>query len=459
MRLPPSSITRPAGVLTVPFGVVEVCQAGDELAPSPSRTRRCRRCWGRRRRRRPSSPISSASSTIATHRRAGALGDVDGVAEVVAVAVREQDRVGGDARRPTPRPSGCRSGTGRSGRSCRRRTGAKQTWPRKRMSISHVLRCRRSIVSELAGQLEADRDADQHRRGASPRRAASAPPQALLDVGLAARPRAPAASCAASNQPPSSSAWSRMRCSAGARACDELLGLREPLRVGERRDGGVDLGVGVVRGRATRGASYERDGRAAHLALPRRGLRLQAPAAALRPIVAGLPAPDRPARARRLRDRPTTPASSAHATSWRSCRPSTSSRRSSTTRTTSAGSRRRNALSRRLRDGRHAGQRAEPRRLPARDARRRRAARDPARRRATRSRPRARAIVGGHSIDDPEPKYGLAVTGVVHPDEVLTNAGGRAGDALVLTKPLGAGAVSTAVKRGLAADRSPRRSR
>jgi selenide,water dikinase len=59
------------------------------------------------------------------------------------------------------------------------------------------------------------------------------------------------------------------------------------------------------------------------------------------------------------------------------------------------------------------------------------------------------AILGGHSIEDAEPKYGLAVTGVVHPDEVLTNAGGRSGDVLVLTKPLGAGAVSTAVKRGL----------
>ena len=59
------------------------------------------------------------------------------------------------------------------------------------------------------------------------------------------------------------------------------------------------------------------------------------------------------------------------------------------------------------------------------------------------------AILGGHSIDDAEPKYGMAVTGVVHPDELLTNAGGRAGDALVLTKPLGAGAVSTAVKRGI----------
>ncbi len=59
------------------------------------------------------------------------------------------------------------------------------------------------------------------------------------------------------------------------------------------------------------------------------------------------------------------------------------------------------------------------------------------------------AIIGGHSIEDAEPKFGLAVTGVVHPDEILTNAGGRPGDALVLTKPLGSGAVSTAVKRGV----------
>ncbi len=60
------------------------------------------------------------------------------------------------------------------------------------------------------------------------------------------------------------------------------------------------------------------------------------------------------------------------------------------------------------------------------------------------------AIVGGHSIDDPEPKYGLAVTGTVHPQQIVSNAGGRAADALVLTKPLGAGAIATAAKRGAA---------
>ena len=60
------------------------------------------------------------------------------------------------------------------------------------------------------------------------------------------------------------------------------------------------------------------------------------------------------------------------------------------------------------------------------------------------------SVVGGHSIDDAEPKYGLAVTGVVHPDAVLTNARGVAGDELFLTKALGAGAVATAAKRGFA---------
>jgi selenide, water dikinase len=62
------------------------------------------------------------------------------------------------------------------------------------------------------------------------------------------------------------------------------------------------------------------------------------------------------------------------------------------------------------------------------------------------------AVVGGHSIDDPEPKYGLAVTGTVDPHRILTNAGARAGDALVLTKPLGVGALTTAAKRGAAGD-------
>ena len=55
---------------------------------------------------------------------------------------------------------------------------------------------------------------------------------------------------------------------------------------------------------------------------------------------------------------------------------------------------------------------------------------------------------GGHSVEDPEPKFGLAVTGVVHPDRVLTNSGARPGDALVLTKPLGSGVIFNANRAG-----------
>ncbi len=60
------------------------------------------------------------------------------------------------------------------------------------------------------------------------------------------------------------------------------------------------------------------------------------------------------------------------------------------------------------------------------------------------------AIAGGHTIQDKEPKYGLVVTGMVHPDRILTKGGARPGDVLVLTKPLGTGTITTAVKRDIA---------
>ena len=60
------------------------------------------------------------------------------------------------------------------------------------------------------------------------------------------------------------------------------------------------------------------------------------------------------------------------------------------------------------------------------------------------------AIVGGHSVDDPEPKYGLAVTGTVEPDRVVRNTGAPPGSELVMTKPLGTGIVSTAIKESAA---------
>lgn len=58
------------------------------------------------------------------------------------------------------------------------------------------------------------------------------------------------------------------------------------------------------------------------------------------------------------------------------------------------------------------------------------------------------AVIGGHTIKDAEPKYGMAVTGTIDPKRVVTNAGARPGDALVLTKPLGTGVLTTALKRG-----------
>ncbi|OGP97249.1 MAG: selenide, water dikinase SelD, partial [Deltaproteobacteria bacterium RBG_16_55_12] len=63
-------------------------------------------------------------------------------------------------------------------------------------------------------------------------------------------------------------------------------------------------------------------------------------------------------------------------------------------------------------------------------------------------------VVGGHSIIDEEIKYGMAITGVIHPDKVIRNVGVQEGDALILTKPLGTGIISTALKKGKASKES-----
>jgi selenide,water dikinase len=62
------------------------------------------------------------------------------------------------------------------------------------------------------------------------------------------------------------------------------------------------------------------------------------------------------------------------------------------------------------------------------------------------------AVVGGHSITDPEPKYGMCVIGFVDPRRMTTNAAARPGDSLYLTKPLGLGMISTAIKQGVASE-------
>lgn len=59
-------------------------------------------------------------------------------------------------------------------------------------------------------------------------------------------------------------------------------------------------------------------------------------------------------------------------------------------------------------------------------------------------------VIGGHSVDDQEMKFGYAVTGVIHPDQVITNAGAKPGEILILTKAIGTGAINTAVKKGVA---------
>ena len=68
-------------------------------------------------------------------------------------------------------------------------------------------------------------------------------------------------------------------------------------------------------------------------------------------------------------------------------------------------------------------------------------------------------LVGGHSVQDQELKYGLSVTGFIHPDRILTKSGMRAGDRLILTKPLGTGIINTAIKGGLPPKKRPATSR
>ncbi len=64
------------------------------------------------------------------------------------------------------------------------------------------------------------------------------------------------------------------------------------------------------------------------------------------------------------------------------------------------------------------------------------------------------ALLGGHSVNDPEIKFGYAVTGTIHPDRIKANSGARAGDALIFTKALGTGVIATALKRGIATEES-----
>lgn len=65
-------------------------------------------------------------------------------------------------------------------------------------------------------------------------------------------------------------------------------------------------------------------------------------------------------------------------------------------------------------------------------------------------------LIGGHTIEDNEPKYGLSVCGIAHPDKIITNKGGKDGDLLILTKHIGAGVINTAIKSGIVDEASMR---
>ena len=186
--------------------------------------------------------------------------------------------------------------------------------------------------------------------------------------------------------------------------------------------------------------------------VPRRGVRLQAVRRRPAPDRGRAPATDRPARAggrrhgRRRRRRPAhrRPGDRAdrrllHADRRRPVR-------------VRADRRHQRAVGH-LRDGRAAGRGAQPRRVPAGDARRPRCcARSCAAAPTPPPRPARRSSAGTRSTTR-SPSTAWRSPASWHPDAVLTNAGGRPGDALVLTKPLGAGAVATAIKRGLATPR------
>ena len=107
-----------------------------------------------------------------------------------------------------------------------------------------------------------------------------------------------------------------------------------------------------------------------------------------------------------------------------------------------------NALSRRLRDGRPAAHRARHRRLS--EGRRPRVLSAIFPGGLTTLREAGVALLGGHTVQDQEIKFGYAVTGEVDPARIWTNAGARPGDVLLLTKPLGTGVIATAIKFGRA---------
>ena len=229
--MPPNSITRPAGVLTVPLGVVDVCQAGTSLHRAPVERRRCRRGSGRARPRRPPPPISFGSSTIATTGAPVRLAiatvsprwsawpcvsrivvGVDLVGAAARLRVARQERVDEHRR--------CRRAQ-REGRVAQK-AELHLTSPSGRFAISSVRASSKPTATPTS----------------MPRRVSSATsvpiacrrPLGVLDAGR----RGDLPSCVSPNQPPAASASSSTRCRLRRRAGDELLRLRAAARSPQR---------------------------------------------------------------------------------------------------------------------------------------------------------------------------------------------------------------------------------
>ena len=427
----------------VPEGETAVCHAGTSLTQPQSN-------W--------TVPPKLGSTTCSTplaldlgrelddreHRRAGALGDGHRVAQVVAVPVREQDHVGGQLVGASRPPSGCRSATGRRARRPRRRRGGRRNGPatgrwlpsscppcrsaggraskptaapiiivtRISSAISVCTACRRSSMSALPAALAPAHD--------GPNRTSAASLSAILrmrcSVGaLTATTRWASSSCSGSV-----SAWTAASTSASVYA-------RRPAT-----DGHHTNAMAVSLTSLSHGAGC--------------GCKLSA--ADLRPIVAASTPP--PTRAFSSGTTPsTTRRWCGSATTRRSCRPSMCSRRSSTTPTTTGGSLRptRSPTCSRWAASRSSRSRSPFRAdLPADDVN------AILRGGADVANAAGAPILGGHTITTAEPLYGLAVTGLVHPDGIWRNAGARIGDVLVLTKALGTGIVANALRKGAVSD-------
>ena len=416
-------------------------------APSRRRTRPCRRCSGRPRSRRRCSPISFASSTIATHLGAGALGDVHGVADVVGVAVGQEDVRRARARRASTAAFGLPVRNGSIRTRVSPSVSSKQAWPRKRMSIGQSPPVVVVSSSRASSQPTATPTSIPIRvsSASSVRTARTRSSWSGAGRGLAhLAPRAPRRTSRPRRAPGRGCAGA-----GGAIRGHARLGLAEALGLAERLERRVDLRVGE---RALGHGADNRQVTAARLTALSHGagLRLQArPPAELHAAArrASRRAAD-PSAARRLRHRRRRGRLPAATTGARLDRRLLHPDRRRPLRLRPDRGRQRAV--RRLRDGRAPltalNLVAFSLEALAADA----PARDPARRRRRGGRGRRGRSWAATRSTTPSRSTGWRSPARSHPDRCVRNSTARAGDELYLTKPWAAAWPSTAMKRGTA---------